>query len=567
MQVVPQSKSPLRNRIILTGLLTLFTLVLYSTSTTEKYEWQLHNLLHRMLAEPVAEQIAIVEIDNESLQQHGRWPWSRTLQAEVVDTIADARTLGLGIYILYTEPATTSADKDGDHKLAQAISRHGRVILPIALEQDVQGKVQEVLPIPQISQAAWGLGHATINLDSDKCCPRELYLYAGINQPRWPALPSALINQNPPPGWVSPQHLISQPANQINRIGSWSQYFPIHPRFTADPDSITRISAHRLLSGDNAAIDALNGKYVLLGVTAQGVGERLITPTAHGYTRLSMVENGALMLNALLLKEWAIKAPKALAICILAIISLFGSWMILGATRFQIMSTTLALAGLILVWFIALNGYMLWFPVGPVIVALGISLLASRWYQLRHLNQYAFQDFLTGLLNRRSFDIALRQKWKASQRNDVALTLILIDADYFKNYNDSYGHMAGDHVLSRLGGAIKSVARKRKDHAARIGGEEFALLLSDTEGAVAKRVAERVRITVESLSIPHNNSDVSSVVTISLGLARLVPDERTSHKMLFEMADRALYEAKRQGRNRTHCDIQIPLPDLSPELS
>ena len=159
-------------------------------------------------------------------------------------------------------------------------------------------------------------------------------------------------------------------------------------------------------------------------------------------------------------------------------------------------------------------------------------------------------DALTSLGNRRHFDSMLDQEWMRAMRSGTPISLILFDVDYFKLYNDYYGHQAGDECLKLVAEGIGGYARRPGDTSARYGGEEFVLLLSGTELTDAAAIAEACRACVESLKIPHGNSKVSDVVTVSAGVATMTPDGDTSRRALVEAADKALYRAKAEGRNR-----------------
>jgi diguanylate cyclase (GGDEF)-like protein len=166
------------------------------------------------------------------------------------------------------------------------------------------------------------------------------------------------------------------------------------------------------------------------------------------------------------------------------------------------------------------------------------------------LRRLSISDELTTLGNRRHFDLMLDQEWMRSMRSATPVSLILLDIDYFKNFNDNYGHQAGDECLRLVAQKVRGVAKRTGDTSARYGGEEFALLLPDTELADAATIAEKCRACVESLNIPHGHSTVCDVVTISAGVSTMVPDGNTSRKALVEAADKALYRAKADGRNR-----------------
>lgn len=157
-------------------------------------------------------------------------------------------------------------------------------------------------------------------------------------------------------------------------------------------------------------------------------------------------------------------------------------------------------------------------------------------------------DALTGVGNRRLFDRALREEWSRSRRAEQVLVLIMIDVDFFKKYNDHYGHQAGDDCLRAVAGALRAWARRPSDRFCRYGGEEFALILSERDPAAGLRMAESMRSAIEALDIPHSGSPYGRV-TVSVGLAILPGASPAGPGALLRAADKALYRAKAQGRN------------------
>lgn len=179
------------------------------------------------------------------------------------------------------------------------------------------------------------------------------------------------------------------------------------------------------------------------------------------------------------------------------------------------------------------------------------------YQQLQEANQELSRlvavDGLTQVANRRRFDEYLQQEWQRMIRDRSPISLILCDLDFFKNYNDTYGHQDGDDCLRQVAKLLERAARRSIDLAARYGGEEFALILPNTDQAGAIQVAKTIQETIRELAIPHQGSQVSDVVTLSMGVATTVPSRQMSApEMLINAADRALYQAKANGRDRFH---------------
>lgn len=169
-----------------------------------------------------------------------------------------------------------------------------------------------------------------------------------------------------------------------------------------------------------------------------------------------------------------------------------------------------------------------------------------------HFQKMSLVDGLTGVGNRRAFDEKLRALWLQAQQGQVPLSLIMLDVDTFKRYNDNLGHQAGDECLRRVAAAMSRAARST-DVCARYGGEEFALLLPGADAAKAQAVAARVHAEVAREQMPHPASPVSTFVTVSLGVSCVtpLPEQDTESNVLVRQTDAALYEAKAAGRNRT----------------
>ncbi|MEY4717591.1 MAG: hypothetical protein RL563_209 [Pseudomonadota bacterium] len=205
-------------------------------------------------------------------------------------------------------------------------------------------------------------------------------------------------------------------------------------------------------------------------------------------------------------------------------------------------------------------------PINPV--RLQVTVIAmERIYQMRQklhktqselqrankeLEQLSFMDQLTGLSNRRHFDFYIEKQFVFSRRSHSPLSLIMCDVDAFKDYNDSYGHLQGDACLKEVAKFLKSQLRRTNDLACRYGGEEFALILPDTDLPAAATMAEAIREDIVQARLPHKASKQEGYLTLSLGVACHDGQYRFSSDLI-KTADDALYKAKQQGRNRVVC--------------
>ncbi|WP_261985192.1 diguanylate cyclase [Pseudomonas arsenicoxydans] len=189
-------------------------------------------------------------------------------------------------------------------------------------------------------------------------------------------------------------------------------------------------------------------------------------------------------------------------------------------------------------------------PINTTIVRARVRTHLTLKLQSDLLRSMALMDGLTGVANRRKFNEDILADWRQCFREQKPLSLILVDVDYFKRYNDRYGHQAGDDCLKSVAQTLSETVRRPYDLVARYGGEEFACVLPNTVLSGAVEIAERMQESVRTLGIEHSASDVDRVLTISLGVATLTPTGELGFEALIEAADKQLYEAKNAGRAR-----------------
>lgn len=198
-------------------------------------------------------------------------------------------------------------------------------------------------------------------------------------------------------------------------------------------------------------------------------------------------------------------------------------------------------------------------PFNPTLIKLRVRNQIELKRRRDILSKLANIDGLTGVKNRRAFDEYCEREWLRAVRDRHPVSLLMIDIDHFKDFNDHYGHVAGDECLKAVAKTLAEAIERPADLLSRYGGEEFVCLLPETDSGGAANVAEKMRENISALRIPHAFSSVSDVVTISIGVATALPSRDLPAELLLKAADDQLYEAKRAGRNRIF-GTEIGLP-------
>tara|TARA_R110002110_G_scaffold36071_19_gene120873 strand:- start:6240 stop:7163 length:924 start_codon:yes stop_codon:yes gene_type:complete len=189
-------------------------------------------------------------------------------------------------------------------------------------------------------------------------------------------------------------------------------------------------------------------------------------------------------------------------------------------------------------------------PVSPPVVRARVKNHIELKRYRDFLTEIAFVDGLTQIPNRRRYDEFLDTEWRRAIRQESSLSMILMDIDHFKQFNDTYGHLEGDRCLQEIAAALENTLHRPADLAARYGGEEFACLLPETDMTGAMHLAEKLRAAIEQLKLPHKSSQTAEYVTISVGVSSVVATTEQASEDLFKLADKALYTAKETGRNK-----------------
>jgi diguanylate cyclase (GGDEF)-like protein len=498
----------------------------------------------------VDDRILVVVIDDKSLSALGRWPWQRRIHADLLDRLGHAGPRGIAYDVMFSEP--DHDDPQDDRALADAIARNGRVVLPVMVERgEPAGMPIEVLPMPSMVQGAMALGHVAVNADPDGVA-RSAYLRAGLGEPHWPAMAAALYRtaardgaDTPLPGLRNPRRGSGSPYlwNRDNRVlvpyasvGAFQQVSFIDVMRGEVPDTL------------------IHDRLLLVGVTAKGVGDSIPTPGAGADSRMPGVLYQANLLNMLLTGDalLPLSVSRQLPVSILAVLV-----PVLLLLRYRSRRAWLIVAGAMLAIVLAsallLNFGGYWFPPMAALAGLLLAFVLLAFQQLRSSHRLAHSDALTRLANRRLFDIVLARELAASRRTGRPLSLLLIDVDHFKHYNDRYGHQAGDEMLCQVAQAVARHIGRPRDLAARYGGDELAAILPETSARNAHALADAIVHDVASMAIPHAESRVAGYVTVSVGVAAGDPKRPADDTALLNRADAALYRAKELGRNRSYC--------------
>lgn len=483
-------------------------------------------------------QLAIVAIDERSLQQLGQWPWPRSTHARLLDRLTEAGTRRVALDLMLPEPDRKDASQDTT--LATAIARNEAVVLPVlAATGGDEAVPEELLPVPIIAEAAVALAHTDIEIDGDGVA-RGLYLRAGIGSAYWPALGLALAPPaGPTPGLEDPQAGTPSPYQ-------WRRDSYVRLRYAGPPGTFPQLSYIDVLEGRVPA-SVLRDRRVIIGMTASGLVPRLLTPTSHEHW-MSGTEYQANVASMLLGGHAILPLPPAAQAGLAALLVVLCA---LGMTSPSVppwLAAGVVLIASPLLAFVLLRGFNLWFA--PVTAMAGVVVLLLCWGlgQLGYWRRQAHRDPLTGLANRMRFEERLQLEHDSARRSGKPLTLVLIDVDNFKHYNDSFGHHIGDRVLQQVAEALEDIARRPRDVAARFGGDEFALVLPDTTAEGAAQQVDALVRRVRRLGIAVGKGRQARI-SITAGLCTRVPTADGSIAELFEAADAALYQAKQAGRD------------------
>lgn len=536
---------------LLTGLAaaSLVTLLILSGLTWRADTW-FYDAVARATSRPADDRILVVAIDEKSLAELGRWPWSRRTHAELIDRLTAAGVLGIGLDTLLSDPALF--DPEGDALLAQSLNRSGKVVLPVYAEAENRGgPTVELMPIPEFAASAAALGHVDMGEDADGVA-REAFLRAGVGSAHWPSLALALSELRTPDASSAPLPGLRNPDPERVAPQRWVRDYQVRVPYACPPHGYPSVSYADVLKGRVAA-SKLRGRWIVVGATAPAIGESLAMPGARAADpRLSAVDYQANVLG-MLLRGNAI-VPFGLPMQLLLSIALVvAPLLLLGLNGLHRIWRPIAVAAALalMLSFLLLRFGHAWFAPVPTLAVLAIGALSWALRLLRRTRHHAQSDPLTGLPNRLRFDEELAQALRQAQRSDRPLSLLLLDVDHFRRLNDKLGQQAGDEVLRILSTILRGRARRPSDLVARLGGDQFAVLLPETTPQSAAAIATTIHVDLANLATRPACPGSTPPFTASIGIHTARAGEEATVEEIFQRADNALYQAKQDGRNRS----------------
>ncbi len=376
-------------KIGLSLLLTAITLVLAYTNGLYRWDLLFYDWNLAAWSRAPADDIVIIAIDEQSLREIGRWPWSRRIHADLIRKLTAAGAKAIALDIVFAEPDAT--DPAADAKLAAAMASNGRVVLPVLNEQNrLDGQLLETLPIPMLATAVAGMGHVDVELDPDNIA-RSVYLKAGLGSPYWPTLALALIELNNPTVRRTPP---SQRTAEFDPLSlyAWQRNDRILIPFAGPPGHFQQVSYSDVLRG-NFSPAAFRDKFVLVGSTASGMGDALPTPVSGLARPMPGVEYNANILDALRQGLTIQPLPAGWFLPLTGLLVLFPVMLYADCPP----RWTLPLAGLALLLtlacsFVLLHGAHLWFPPATALLVQGLSYPLWSWQRLRRAIRSLFEE-------------------------------------------------------------------------------------------------------------------------------------------------------------------------------
>ncbi len=562
----------LKGVLTITPGITLLVILGSFTGVYQTLEWATFDFWFRIRPpEPKDSRIVVVNIEESDIQTLGTWPISDGQLAQLLQNInqQQPRAIGLDLY------------RDLSHGNPEETETLNNVYRSIPYLITVEKVIGEKVNAPLILKEKGQTAMADLVLDKDGKVRRGLISATLDNGQTVLGLATKLSliylqqegvniesSDNSSRNFLGKATFMPIKHNEGAYVNVDSGGYQIILHFRGDQELFNHVSLTEVLNGD-IPDDLFRDRLVLIGATGESLNDFFLTPYNEGSSGgrqimpgvyvhanlashiISAALDGRAMIRGITeLGEWCWILSWSLLSAGISLLILERNLLLIdlvSSLQLTLIGTLLPIAMLFTSsYFLFLSGW--WLPTISPLIAIILSTLAILSYYNQNQKNLAFTDGLTNIANRRFFDSYIEEQWhKIRQGKD--LSLIICDVDFFKAYNDTYGHQAGDECLKKVAKAITSAIRS-SDLAARYGGEEFVVVLPNTDMQTALLVANRIRFKIKAMQIPHEKSQVSPYVSISLGIASVNNNNPHTFQELIVLADKGLYMAKQQGRDR-----------------
>lgn len=556
---------PQRSWIVGTFLIILLVAMGASLSqykSLQRLDLFLYDLIQPLQSTTISDQIVIITIDDTSINQLGRWPWSRQRHADLINRLTDMSPRAIGIDILFPDPENVA---HADEAFAKALERNNHTVLAVAPAQEMpNAPITELLPIPILATAAAALGHVDAEIDIDGLS-RHFYLYGGLHDPHWPSLALAMIKI------ADNNYLNLDYSNSSNSPMTGTGWVRSHKAlipFSKVNDQPTRISYADILA-DRISPDAIRDKYVLIGASLTGVGDMISIPTNHSHQRIPAVELIAQQLNGLIQNQLLnnVSEQEQLVLTIVLIILCVAGIYILP---FRLgMITTLTAIFIVLACSIFLLVYQkLWFGPATALSMIIISwLLWSLWQHgvserltqklIVQLEDQSRHHIITGLPNHGMLKERLHKLSLSSTDSSIA-ALFIVHINWPESATSMIGRAMSDSTLNTISERLKTTLQTQS-FIAHLSGDDFALLL--TEQNDTKTIQHAVQKLLEHLQKPLNHFGEDIILAPNIGVSIWPTDSRDSTDLL-----RKAYTAMFKSRMNADQAICIYSADIGQEI-
>ncbi len=552
----PKYISPLLGIVATGGVMTFRSVGAFQVWELHAFDWMMN---HRPV-EPQDDRIVIIGIDEKDIAIANSAVISDAMLADVIETVKAQNPSVIGIDLFRNVP-----HGEGYDRLEQIFDQTPNIIGIKKVVDDAA--LSSVLGNPVLT-AKNQVAASDLIADIDGRVRRG-FLYPDAKDVEGLAFRLAL-------DYLESHDIVPDPTSKVLKLGE-AKFPPVKSNSGgyshADAGGYQLImnwrvkptfqtySAQDVLS-NKIPPEMLRDKIVMIGSMQSGDADVFFTPYSRQAGFLGLLPSHGIEIHASFTSQIISAAfgqrpliktlPEYMEIALMAVTAGVGITLYRTGRsdlhRLRWFGGTLVLIGTVSYLALMLSG--LWLPVVPVVFSLLAAPVVARLQKINRLQTLSQIDELTQLANRRSFQDHLAQEWQRGMRSHTPLSLILCDVDYFKFYNDTYGHPQGDECLKQVARAIGKAARRPDDLAARYGGEEFVILLPNTTSEGAQQIAKDAAANVLDLQLEHKSSQVTPFVTISLGVTTLIPASEVAVSTLVDTADLGLYEAKRRGRNQ-----------------